>query len=114
MARTNEANAVCGSRSNMRGLNRAGLLFVLAMTVEMAACGGGASGGSGSNGSLSGNWQFTLAPQAQSGGPTFTGLLQGGFMLQSNGSVTGQAVYSVTALGSQTGPCNAGSATERV
>jgi hypothetical protein len=111
MARTNEANAVCGSRSNMRGLNRAGLLFVLAMTVAMAACGGGASGGSGSNGSLSGNWQFTLAPQAQSGGPTFTGLLQGGFMLQSNGSVTGQAVYSVTALGSQTGPCNAGSAT---
>jgi len=55
-----------------------------------------------------------MAPQTDgnSGDPTFSGGLQGGFLLQdkNNGSITGQTVYSVTASNSATGPCNSGSA----
>jgi hypothetical protein len=48
--------------------------------------------------SFAGNWQFTMAPQADgnSSDPTFSGGLQGGFLLQSNGTITGQTVYSIT------------------
>ncbi|MGA9354780.1 MAG: Ig-like domain repeat protein [Terriglobales bacterium] len=42
--------------------------------------------------------------------PTFVGGLQGGFFLQSNGSVTGQTVYSIASSTSITGACNSGSA----
>jgi len=53
-----------------------------------------------------------MAPQTDGnpGDPTFSGGLQGGFLLQSNGLVTGQTVYSVTSSTSQTGACNSGSA----
>lgn len=90
------------------------LLALMAMTV-LAGCGGGASSGPPQqSATLSGNWQFTMAPQTDgnSGDPTFSGGLQGGFLLQdkNNGSITGQTVYSVTASNSATGPCNSGSA----
>ena len=53
-----------------------------------------------------------MAPQTDGvpGDPTFTGGLEGGFFLQSNGSVTGQTVYSITSSTSITGACNGGSA----
>ncbi len=55
---------------------------------------------------LSGNWQFTVAnPPDQS----FLGGLQGGFLLQSGGTVSGGVVYSVSLPGNST-PCNSGSA----
>ena len=91
------------------------LLFAgTVMTAMMlSACGGGgASGNSQQSATLSGNWQFTMAPQTDGvpGDPTFNGGLQGGFLLQSNGSVTGQTVYSITSSTSNTGACNSGSA----
>ena len=89
------------------------LLAATVMTTMMlSACGGGgASGGLQQSATLSGNWQFTMAPQARNpGDPTFSGGLLGGFLLQNNGAVTGQTVYSVTSSTSQAGACNSGSA----
>jgi hypothetical protein len=82
------------------------------MMVTLLACGGGSSNNSLSSATLSGNWQFTLAPQTDgnSHDPTFNGGLLGGFLLQNNGTASGQAVYSVTSSTSATGPCNSGSA----
>jgi len=77
----------------------------------LSACGGGsASTGPQPSGSLSGNWQFTMAPQTDGNphDPTFTGGLLGGFLLQNNSSASGQTVYTVTS--STTGVCNSGSA----
>jgi hypothetical protein len=82
-------------------------LFLSAGTLLLSACG---SGSSSSNSlippTFSGNWQFTMA--APSDG-SFLGGLQGGFLLQGNGSVTGAATYSVS-LPNFLIPCNTGSA----
>ena len=85
-----------------------GLLFLLAGMMMLSACGGtGSSGGSqNSNLTLSGNWQFTMANPPDG---SFLGGLQGGFLLQNSGAVTGGAVYSVS-LPLLTFPCNSGSA----
>jgi hypothetical protein len=88
------------------------LLLLLATTMLLSACGGSGSGGSPQQSAkLAGNWQFSLAPQTDgnSGDPIFVGGLQGGFLLQNNGSVTGQAAYYVGV--DPTAPCNSGSAT---
>jgi hypothetical protein len=89
------------------------LLFfsTIIMTITLSACGGGTSGSSQQSATLSGNWQFTMAPQTDGNNndPTFNGGLQGGFLLQNNDSATGQTVYSITSSASQT-PCNSGSA----
>ncbi len=92
-----------------------GLLFAVAiMAVAMlSACGGGSSSSASQQSSpLAGNWQFTMAPQTDGvqGDPTFSGGLLGGFFLESNGSITGQTVYSVTSSTSSNGPCNGGTA----
>src|SRR5271157_2866560 len=70
-------------------------LFVLAGTMMLAACGGGSSSGAGQQVplTLSGNWQFTMAPPADG---SFLGGLQGGFLLQNGSSVTGAATYAVS------------------
>jgi len=87
-------------------------LLLVAGTMMLSACGGSSSGGSTQSATLAGNWQFTLAnpdptyPVGQQYG------LEGGFLLEKNGSVTGQAVYSVSNVqNGQTVVCNAGSAT---
>lgn len=76
-----------------------------------SACGGGSSSGNSANGAaVSGNWQFTLAPPSDG---SFTGGLQGGFLLQSKDAVTGAAVYSITGANIKpplTNPCNGGAA----
>ncbi|HWY22658.1 MAG TPA: hypothetical protein VNX26_15635 [Candidatus Acidoferrum sp.] len=94
------------------------LLVLLAGTMTLSACGG--SSGSSSGGSqvpltLSGNWQFTMAEQLNSDPtkPSFTGGLQGGFLLQNNGSVAGQASFLImtqppAGSGAQPTPCNSG------
>lgn len=80
-------------------------------TLTLAGCGSGSShGGSSGAASLSGNWQFTLQnPTDQS----FVGGLQGGFLLQKKGSISGEAVYALS-LPPQSGQppvvCNGGSA----
>ncbi len=87
---------------------------IVMIMVALFGCsgGGGASGGQQQSGTLAGNWQFTMASQTDGvpGDPTFSGGIQGGFLLQSNGSVTGQTAYSITSSNSVTGACNSGSA----
>ncbi len=96
-----------------RSVGVALIAAALLMSVVLEGCGGsGTSGNSQPGSSLAGNWQFTMAPQTDgnAGDPTFSGGLQGGFLLDNNGNVSGQTVYSVTSSTSQTGPCNSGSA----
>jgi hypothetical protein len=59
-----------------------------------------------SNVTLSGNWQFTMAPPANG---SFFGGLQGGFLQQSSSSVQGTAAYAVS-LSQLLNPCSSGSA----
>lgn len=106
-----ELPRLCGRYAN--GLSILLFAATVVITIMLAACGGGgSSSGSQQSATFSGNWQFTMAPQSDGnpGDPTFTGGLQGGFLLQSNGSVTGQTVYSITSSKSTTGACNSGSA----
>ncbi len=90
-------------------------ILLLAGTILLSSCGGGASSNPQQSTPLSGNWQFTVngndgftnTPDLASG----SGLgLQGGFLLQNNGTVTGAFVYTNTLLNSSLGPCNSGSA----
>jgi hypothetical protein len=82
--------------------------LLLAGMVALSACGGGGSSGGVSQIplTLSGNWQFTMAPP---GDGSFLGGLQGGFLLENNGAVTGAATYAVS-LPNLLIPCNTGSA----
>ena len=65
--------------------------------------------------SVAGNWQFTMAEQLSSDPtkPSFTGGLQGGFLLDNNGAIGGQANFMVmtqppVGSGGQPTPCNSG------
>src|SRR6202051_2711974 len=88
-------------------------LLLLPAVAMLSACGGGASSSASQNAAtLSGNWQFSVANPTDQ---TFIGGLQGGFLLQNHGAVTGAAVYSIS-LPPQSGSggsptiCNSGSA----
>jgi hypothetical protein len=83
--------------------------LLVASVLFLTGCGGGASsaGSPPIDLSLSGNWQFTLAPPADG---SFLGGLQGGFLLQNGGTVTGGVTYAVL-LPQLLIPCSNGSAT---
>jgi hypothetical protein len=84
-------------------------VLLLAGTMMLAACGGGSTAQT--QATLSGDWQFTMANPPDG---SFSGGLQGGFLLQNKGSVKGGAVYSISAPNAGTGGwtvCNNGSAT---
>ena len=87
-------------------------VLVLASITVLSACGGGGSSAFDpqNKAPLSGNWQFTTF---QTDG-TFLGGMQGGFLLQKNGSVSGQVAYSISSPSTTGGNptlCNSGSAT---
>src|SRR5580698_2974755 len=85
-------------------------LFLLAGLMALAACGSSSSNQSQSDGAVAGNWQFTMAAPSDS---SFQGGIQGGFLLQSNGTVTGGVVYAILLPAQQGGSptlCNSGSA----
>jgi hypothetical protein len=86
------------------------LPFLLAGLMVLSACGGASSNQSQNNGALSGNWQFTMSPPTDQ---SFQGGMQGGFLLQKNGTVTGALVYAILLPAQQGGSptlCNGGSA----
>jgi hypothetical protein len=88
-------------------------ISLLAVTILLSGCGGSSSSSAPQSGTLSGNWQFSMTnPDPNYPANTLYGL-QGGFLLQSNNSVSGQAVYLISGV-SQTNNswtiCDSGSA----
>jgi hypothetical protein len=71
------------------------ITLLLACTLMLSACGGSSNSSTPQTGAFSGNWQFTMAP-SDPNYPSGTQYgLQGGFLVQSNGTVNGQTQYSV-------------------
>jgi len=88
------------------------LVLLALLTLTLAGCGGsGRSNSAQGEPQISGNWQFTLTT---TGNSFATSPLQGGFLLQQNGAISGQIGYSIV-LPSQNGGantiCNSGVAT---
>jgi len=85
------------------------LLLLGCLSLLIAGCGGGSSSPAQGSSALSGNWQFTLAAPADgsfNGDPTAAvpnSVLQGGFLVQTNGTISGQVVFSIFG-------CNSGTA----
>ena len=96
---------------------RAKLLpLVLGLSMAMAACGGGSSSSTFQVPlTVSGNWQFTMSQQLDSDPtkPSFSGGLQGGFLIQSGNSASGQVNFQTMTQppfgsGGTPTPCNNG------
>jgi hypothetical protein len=84
---------------------------LLLSTLLFSSCGGGSSSSPQQSAALSGNWQFTMVNTSDlTNGNQGNSGLRGGFLLQNNGAVTGEVVYSNTLVTSLQGPCNSGSA----
>jgi hypothetical protein len=100
------ANREPFSRRLLREYEQFLCILLLAGTILLSACGGGPSNSQQQNAKLSGNWQFILTNTSDL---TVKSGLQGGFLLQNNGSLSGEVAYSNVLQGSQE-PCNSGSA----
>jgi len=87
------------------------LLLLVIVVFTTLSCGGGSSVAPPEVGpQVAGNWQFTLTTTSTSFAAS---PLQGGFLLQQNGSITGQIEFSVLLPSSNGGNanCNSGTAT---
>ncbi len=88
------------------------LLLLVIVAFTTSSCGGGSSSGSTqSSTQVGGNWQFSLST---TGTTFFASPLQGGFLLQKNGSISGQILFSIVLPTQNRGlpiTCNSGSAT---
>jgi len=96
--------------SSFKAEGRSLLPFLLAGLMVLWACGANSSNQAQSNGRLAGNWQFNMASPSDN---SFQGGMQGGFLLQNNGTVTGAVVYAILLPAQQGGSptlCNSGSA----
>jgi hypothetical protein len=83
------------------------------LMIALSGCGTNRSSTSGTNTPpVSGNWQFAMTTPA---GVSFVSSpLEGGFLLQKNGSLSGQVVFALTLAGQNGGNptvCNSGTAT---
>jgi hypothetical protein len=87
---------------------RLSLLVVVALCM-LSSCGGNANPPQ-ADPQVSGNWQFNLST---SGTSFVSSPLQGGFLVEKNGSITGQIVFALytSAPGQGVAPCNGGTAT---
>ncbi|HTS35618.1 MAG TPA: choice-of-anchor D domain-containing protein [Candidatus Solibacter sp.] len=90
----------------------AGAFLAVALSLTLSSCGGSSSGSHSPQGppQIAGNWQFAMATT----GTSFVASpLQGGFLLQQNGSITGQIALSIVLPSSNGGAniiCNSGTA----
>jgi HYDIN/CFA65/VesB family protein len=84
------------------------LTALLVSVILLSGCGLSSSSQSTDSGSIAGNWQFTNF--ASPGDGSFSGGLQGGFLLQKGSSVQGQIVYSISSPNAVQNPCSAGTA----
>jgi hypothetical protein len=104
---TTDRTPVGTSRESLSPKSCSAVLLLLAATIILSACGSSSTSRTAPiNLSVSGNWQYTMAPPPDG---SFVGGLQGGFLLQNDGAITGAATYSVSLPGLLV-PCNTGSA----
>jgi hypothetical protein len=93
---------------------RVACLLLLAATLTLSSCGGSSSSSSSQqNGAMAGNWQFSMTPTDANYPAAVQYGLQGGFLLQDNGNVTGQVTYTIAFDQIQNGlpvVCDSGSA----
>ncbi len=87
-------------------------MLLFAALGFLSACGGSGSSSSSQNtGTLAGNWQFSMTAPTDG---SFLGGVQGGFLLQKSGAVSGALTYSISLPPQQQGGaatlCNSGSA----
>ena len=111
---TRETQAHCVSDAFFRRLNflrTISLLLAGGIAALFVACGGqGSNSAPAAAGTLAGNWQFSFSAPPDN---SFSGGLLGGFLLQKQSSVTGQANYLISLPGQSGGSptlCNSGSA----
>ena len=75
---------------------RVACLMLLAAALTLSSCGGSSSSSSSQqNGAMAGNWQFSMAPPDPNYPAIAQYSLQGGFLQQSNGNITGQVAYTI-------------------
>jgi hypothetical protein len=94
---------------------RVACLLLFAGTLMLSACGSNSSssGSQQQNAAISGNWQFSMTPADPNYPASAQYGLQGGFLLEKNGNVSGQAAYSIASDQLQNGlpvVCDSGSA----
>jgi hypothetical protein len=109
--RANEKSRVAlSSRVSLR----VAYLLLLAVTLILSSCGGSSSSTSSQqNGAIPGNWQFSMTPADPNYPASAQYGLQGGFLLQTNGKISGQVVYTIASDQLQNGLpviCDSGSA----
>jgi hypothetical protein len=90
-----------------------GAWLLAGLMIALSGCGSSRSSSSGqSTPQVAGNWQFAMTTPA---GVSFVSSpLEGGFLLQKNGSLSGQAVFALVLAGQSGGNptiCNSGTAT---
>ncbi len=85
----------------------AGLLFILLLGLATLSACGGSSNSSDAARQISGNWQITNMALD----PALRGGMQGGFLKQNKGSISGQFVYSFSLISQPGTFCNSGTAT---
>src|SRR5208337_3547337 len=90
-----------GAKLRQGGMKSFWVLLLTWLALAAASCGGGSSNAVQTSSGLGGNWQFALAVPADNsfegspyGGTQFS-VLQGGFLVQQGGSLSGQAVFSI-------------------
>ena len=87
-------NHQVSTSSPFRGSVKFWLPFLIAVLAVLAACGGSSSPSQTAGpGSLAGNWQFAMTSPSDN---SFQGGIQGGFLLQSTGNVSGAVTYAVS------------------
>ncbi|HWY22657.1 MAG TPA: choice-of-anchor D domain-containing protein [Candidatus Acidoferrum sp.] len=90
-------------------------LLLIAVTLVLSGCGGSSSSSASQpqNSAVSGNWQFSMTPPDPNYPASAPYGLQGGFLLEKNGKVSGQVAYSIASDQLQNGVpvvCDSGSA----
>jgi hypothetical protein len=93
----NHSSSVLASLSALRtsSRQRIALLLLLAALCLASACGGGSASDPPGNAAFSGNWQFAMTSPDPNYPAATQYALQGGFLQQSKGSISGQALYSI-------------------
>lgn len=88
------------------------LILLIALALTFSSCGGSSTTSHQGNPQVSGNWQFSMSTSSTTS--FIASPLQGGFLLQKNGAITGQIGFAIVLPSTNGGlpiTCNSGTAT---